>query len=48
MTDVAFVVAAYAVVLGSIVAYALSLRRRSASAAADERAIDRRLDPDGR
>lgn len=44
MTDAAFVIAAYAVVLGSLVAYALSLRRRSSSAAADERAIERSFD----
>ncbi|MDQ1563602.1 MAG: hypothetical protein QOI14_553 [Actinomycetota bacterium] len=44
MTDAAFVIAAYIVVIGSIVAYAISLRRRSSSAAADERAIERRLD----
>lgn len=44
MTDAAFVLAAYVVVLGSLVAYALSLRRRSAAAAADARAIERGLD----
>lgn len=43
MTDAAFVIAAYAVVIGSLVAYALSLRRRSSSAAQDEGAIERRL-----
>jgi hypothetical protein len=44
VTDAAFVIAAYVVVLGSLVGYALSLRRRASSAAADERAIKRRLD----
>jgi hypothetical protein len=44
MTDAAFVIGAYLVVLGSLVAYALSLRRRSSSAEADERAVERRLD----
>ena len=44
MTDAAFVIAAYAVVIGSLVGYALSLRRRSSSAAADEQAIQHRLD----
>jgi hypothetical protein len=44
VTDVAFVIAAYVVVLGSLVAYALSLRRRSASVAAAERATERNLD----
>jgi hypothetical protein len=44
MTDAAFVIAAYVVLLASIVAYALSLRRRSSSAAVDERAIERRFD----
>jgi hypothetical protein len=44
VTDAAFVFAAYAVVIGSLVAYALSLRRRSSSAAADERAIERGIE----
>jgi hypothetical protein len=44
VTDAAFVLAAYVIVLGSLVAYALSLQRRSSSASADERAIERRLD----
>jgi hypothetical protein len=44
MTDAPFVIAAYVVVLGSLVAYAVSLRRRASSAAADDRAIKRRLD----
>jgi hypothetical protein len=44
MSDAAFVIAAYLVVLGSLVSYAVSLRRRASSAAADERTIERRLD----
>jgi hypothetical protein len=44
MTDVTFVVGAYVVVLGSLLVYALSLRRRSSAAAAAERAIEHRLD----
>jgi heme exporter protein C len=44
VTDAPFVIAAYVVVLGSLVAYAVSLRRRASSAAADDRAIKRRLD----
>jgi hypothetical protein len=44
MTDAAFVLAAYVVVLGSLVGYALSLRRRSSSTVADARAIEPRLD----
>lgn len=44
MTDAAFVIAAYVVVLGSLVAYALSLHRRWSSIAQEKRAIDRTLD----
>lgn len=44
MSDVVFVVAAYVVVLGSLAAYAVVLRRRSAAAEAAERAIERHLE----
>ena len=44
MTDAAFVLAAYGIVLGSLAAYAISLARRLAAAAEAEQAIKRRLD----
>jgi hypothetical protein len=43
MTDAAFVLAAYGIVLGSLVAYAISLARRSAAAEDVEQAIKHRL-----
>lgn len=45
MNDVAFVVAAYVVVLGSLILYGISLRRRIAGSAQRMSAIDRRLQP---
>ena len=44
MNDVAFVIAAYVVVLGALVLYGISLRRRIVGAARRMRAIDRRVD----
>ena len=44
MNDVAFVVAAYGVVLGALILYGFSLRRRIAGAARRMRAIDRRVE----
>ena len=44
MSDVAFVAAAYLVVLGSLVLYAAWLRRRSAAGEAAARAIESVVD----
>ena len=46
MNDVAFVVAAYGVVLGALILYGFSLRRRIAGAARRIHAIDRRVQLD--
>lgn len=45
MNDVAFVIAAYGVVLGALILYGFSLRRRVAGADRRMRAIDRRAQP---
>lgn len=45
MNDVAFVVATYVVVLGALILYGISLRRRITRAAQRMRAIDRRVQP---
>ncbi|MGH2511675.1 MAG: hypothetical protein ACRDGQ_03195 [Candidatus Limnocylindrales bacterium] len=42
MTDIGAVLGAYFVVLGSLVLYALALRRRSAEADAATRTVERR------
>lgn len=44
MSDVAFVVGAYGVVLGALLLYGMSLRRRKAAAARRLSAIDSRRD----
>jgi hypothetical protein len=44
MTDAPFVLASYAIVLGSVIGYAVMLARRTAAAAVAERAIRRELD----
>lgn len=43
MTDAAFVIAAYGIVLGSLAGYALLLARRSSAARLAERAIRRQV-----